>query len=140
MHSHTVVGYTHADGMLCADCGDDTNANRRRGMWDETVFAGFEVDTPQHCAACKCLIEGQRLTHDGEKYVRDALLNAKEPTETLDSWCDLATDFADATRVYGWVTARHRLLAGQQMKDIPEPLRSLLEAGNALMYSVEDNL
>lgn len=141
MNSMTVVGYTTNDGdMLCCDCGDDTGpAAHRKGMWGEAVFCGFEVDSPAHCAECKALIEGQVLTGDGRDYVAGKLLDAKAPTDVLDSWETLLQGGGntqrrhdDACRVYIWRRAKSVLLGGQPQGAIPEPLRSVLDDGDTL--------
>lgn len=67
----------------------------------KVVFCGYETDSPDHCAQCRELIDGQQLTPDGYNYVADALASFVESesrdgnASVLSAWLDMFPEAID---------------------------------------------
>ena len=87
MKASTIVAYAVADdvhcGIFCTECAEAVDLSN-------PVFAGFEVDCPEHCEGCGEYIQSQQWTPVGVDYVVDALeahaASGHGDAEVLDTW------------------------------------------------------
>lgn len=89
MNSADVVAYAYHAAIYCEACGSTLPEVDPEGNPKSPAFCGYETDSPDHCEACHCLIEGQALTTYGIDYVLDALRDALiqgDGSNCLEDW------------------------------------------------------